>query len=74
MDLAKIKRFYIETWWLWSLYFILGILAVIFVHWVSLPPFQSLVSYRSTLRLSAGQVSSYQQISHQKNSGVKTDG
>ncbi len=39
MDLAKIKRFYIETWWLWSLYFVLGILAVIYVHWVFITAF-----------------------------------
>ena len=32
MDLQKVKQFYIETWWLWTLYLVGCILAVWFIH------------------------------------------
>lgn len=31
MDLEKIKQFYIETWWMWALYCLLGFLACFFI-------------------------------------------
>ncbi len=34
MDLEKVKQFYRETWWLWTLYGIGIILSIIYIHWI----------------------------------------
>lgn len=34
MDLEKVKQFYRETWWLWTLYAIGIVISILYVHWI----------------------------------------